>query len=133
MSSTSIGAKVQELPPAIGYAAELSIVMPCLNEAETIEKCVQKASRFLDGHGIAGEIVIGDNGSTDGSQELAEKHGARVVDVPIRGYGAAVSCAAQAAHGRYIVMGDADDSYNFSALEPFLDKLREGLGTGRLV
>jgi glycosyltransferase involved in cell wall biosynthesis len=112
--------------PAVADTAELSIVMPCLNEAETIEKCVQKATRFLDGHGIVGEVVIGDNGSTDGSQDLAEQHGARVVEVPIRGYGAAVSCAAQEARGRYIVMGDADDSYDFSALEPFLDKLREG-------
>ncbi|HEX4137644.1 MAG TPA: glycosyltransferase family 2 protein [Bryobacteraceae bacterium] len=105
---------------------ELSIVMPCLNEAETIEVCVQKASRFLEKHGVSGEILIGDNGSTDGSQALAEKNGARVVNVPIRGYGAAVAGASQKARGRYIIMGDADDSYDFSALQPFVDKLREG-------
>jgi glycosyltransferase involved in cell wall biosynthesis len=107
-------------------AVELSIVMPCLNEAETIETCVRKARRFLDDHGVSGEVVIGDNGSTDGSQALAIEHGARVVDVSVRGYGAAVSHAAQSARGTYVVMGDADDSYDFSALAPFLEKLREG-------
>lgn len=105
---------------------ELSIVMPCLNEAETIEQCVRKARRFLDDHGVRGEIVIGDNGSTDGSQQMATRLGARVVDVSVRGYGAAVAFAAQSARGRYVVMGDADDSYDFSALAPFLEKLREG-------
>jgi glycosyltransferase involved in cell wall biosynthesis len=124
MSST-----ISDLPaprPVNNEVTELSIVMPCLNEAETIEVCVQKASRFLEKHGVSGEIVIGDNGSTDGSQALAEKNGARVIPVPIRGYGAAVAGASQKARGRYIIMGDADDSYDFSALQPFVDKLREG-------
>ena len=101
-------------------AAELTIVMPCLNEAETIEKCVLKANRFLRDHGVRGEIVIGDNGSTDGSKELAARHGARIVEVPVRGYGAAVYHAAITARGRYIVMGDSDDSYDFTSIEPML-------------
>ena len=105
---------------------ELSIVMPCLNEAETLARCINKAMRFLEESGVAGEIVIGDNGSTDGSIEIAEQNGARVVDVPIRGYGAAVYHAAVAAKGRYVIMGDADDSYDFSALAPLVAKLREG-------
>lgn len=107
---------------------ELSIVMPCLNEAETIESCIRKAARFLDEHGIRGEIVIGDNGSTDGSQEIAWRNGARVVNVPIRGYGAAIYFATLDARGRYVIVGDADDSYDFSSLTPFLEKLREGYG-----
>jgi glycosyltransferase involved in cell wall biosynthesis len=105
---------------------ELTIVMPCLNEAETLAKCINKAARFLEASGVKGEIVIGDNGSTDGSIEIAERNGARVVDVPIRGYGAAVYHAALAAKGRYVIMGDADDSYDFSALAPLVAKLREG-------
>ena len=105
---------------------ELSIVMPCLNEAETLETCIRKAQRFLDKHGVVGEIVIGDNGSTDGSQEIACRCGARVVNVPVRGYGAALYHATLAARGRYVIMGDSDDSYDFSDLMPFVAKLREG-------
>lgn len=105
---------------------ELTIVMPCLNEAETLERCIVKAKSFVDRHNISGEIVIGDNGSTDGSQEIARRNGARVVDVPLRGYGAALFFATRAARGRYVIMGDSDDSYDFSRLTPFLDKLREG-------
>ena len=86
---------------------ELSIVMPCLNEAETLEKCIMKARSFLDRSGVAGEIVIGDNGSTDGSRELARRCGARVVDVPVRGYGAALYGAILACRGIYCVMGDS--------------------------
>jgi glycosyltransferase involved in cell wall biosynthesis len=97
-------------PVAEFSVVELSIVMPCLNEAETLARCINKAMRFLEESGVAGEIVIGDNGSTDGSIEIAERHGARVVDVTIRGYGAAVYHAAIAAKGRYVIMGDADDS-----------------------
>jgi glycosyltransferase involved in cell wall biosynthesis len=107
-------------------AVELSIVMPCLNEAGTLEACIRKAARFLAGSGISGEIVIGDNGSTDGSIELAARHGARVVNVPVRGYGAAIYHAVLAAAGRFVIVGDADDSYDFSALGPFIEKLREG-------
>lgn len=105
---------------------ELSIVMPCLDEAETLAECIRKANRYLEDSGIAGEVVIGDNGSTDGSQEIALECGARVVHVPLRGYGAALYGAVQAAHGRYIIVGDADDSYDFSNLDLFVEKLREG-------
>lgn len=115
-------------PPAAGQggACELSIVIPCLNEAETLETCIRKAQRCLDENNVIGEIVVGDNGSTDGSQEIARRCGARVVDVPLRGYGAALFHATRAARGHYAIMGDADDSYDFSELMPFLAKLREG-------
>src|SRR4051794_24869589 len=92
---------------------ELSIIMPCLNEAETLETCIRKAKTFLEQHHIQGEIVIGDNGSTDGSQDIARRCGARVVDVPIKGYGAALFGATMAARGCYAIMGDSDDSYDF--------------------
>jgi glycosyltransferase involved in cell wall biosynthesis len=105
---------------------ELSIVMPCLNEVETLASCIRKAKAYLEKAGVAGEIVIGDNGSTDGSQELALRFGARVVNVPLRGYGAALYGASLAAGGRYIIMADSDDSYDFSDLNPFLVKLRQG-------
>ena len=107
-------------------AIELTIVMPCLNEAETLEACIVKAKSYLQRSGVEGEIVIGDNGSTDGSQAIATRLGARVIDVPLRGYGAALYAACRAAHGRYIVMGDSDDSYDFSDVGKFLDRLREG-------
>jgi glycosyltransferase involved in cell wall biosynthesis len=105
---------------------ELSIVMPCLNEAETLGRCIEKAKRFLKDHQVVGEIIIGDNGSTDGSQALAEGLGARVVPVKTRGYGAAVFYASIEARGRYILMGDSDDSYDFTAIAPFLRELRAG-------
>jgi glycosyltransferase involved in cell wall biosynthesis len=105
---------------------ELSIVMPCLNEAETLPKCVGKALRFLREHQIAGEVLVADNGSTDGSQELAAKLGARVVAVAERGYGNALRGGIAAARGRFVVMGDADDSYDFAALGAFVEKLRAG-------
>ncbi|MGB9409399.1 MAG: glycosyltransferase family 2 protein [Terracidiphilus sp.] len=107
-------------------AVELSIVMPCLNEAETLATCIRKAQSYLDRTGVSGEIVIGDNGSTDGSQQIAASLGARVIHIPIRGYGAALYGAITAAHGRYCIMGDSDDSYNFENLDAFVDKLREG-------
>jgi glycosyltransferase involved in cell wall biosynthesis len=105
---------------------ELTILMPCLNEAETIETCVRKAMGFLQSRGIQGEVLIADNGSTDGSQAMAEKLGARVVPISQRGYGAALQGGIQSARGTYIVMGDADDSYDFTALDPFVEKLRDG-------
>jgi glycosyltransferase involved in cell wall biosynthesis len=105
---------------------ELSIVMPCLNEAETLERCIVKAMGFLARAGIEGEVVIGDNGSTDGSQEIARRLGARVVDVPLRGYGAALYGAVLEARGKYCIIGDSDDSYDFSALEAFVARLRAG-------
>jgi hypothetical protein len=109
-----------------GTPVELSIVMPCLNEAETLGGCIRKAAEFLSAHGVSGEVVIGDNGSDDGSPELAARLGARVIHVPVRGYGAALYHAALASRGRYIIMADSDGSYDFSALGPFLAKLREG-------
>ena len=105
---------------------ELSIIMPCLNEAETLAVCIKKAQKYLALSGVSGEVIIGDNGSTDGSQEIARGLGARVVDVPIRGYGAALSGAVAAANGRYVIMADSDDSYDFENLDGFLEKLRAG-------
>ncbi|MBO9714362.1 glycosyltransferase family 2 protein [Sphingomonas sp.] len=113
-------------PPLAADEVELSIVMPCLNEAETIAACIIKANAFLESHGLSGEVVIADNGSTDGSQHIAESLGARVVPVPDRGYGAALIGGIAAARGRYIAMGDADDSYDFGSLMPFVEELREG-------
>jgi glycosyltransferase involved in cell wall biosynthesis len=105
---------------------ELSIVMPCLNEAETLATCIRKARNYIERSGVSAEIVIGDNGSTDGSQEIATSLGARVVSVPMRGYGAALYGAIEAAKGRYCIMGDSDDSYDFENLDQFMLKLREG-------
>ncbi len=103
---------------------ELTILMPCLNEAETLASCIEKALDFLSASGIAGEIVIADNGSTDGSRDIAKAYGVRVVEVPTRGYGAALTAGISAANGRYVLMGDADGSYDFSALAPFVEALR---------
>ena len=105
---------------------ELTVLMPCLNEAETLASCIAKARACIERLGLAAEIVVADNGSTDGSQQLAREAGARVVDVPERGYGSALYHGAQAARGRFIIMGDADDSYDFSRLDAFVDRLREG-------
>ena len=105
---------------------ELSVVMPCLNEAETVETCVRKALSFFAEHGVDGEVVIADNGSTDGSQQLAREAGARVVPVTDKGYGNALMGGIRAARGTYVVMGDADDSYDFTSLMPFLTELRDG-------
>ncbi len=105
---------------------ELTVVMPCLNEAETLATCIEKARASLESNGIRGEILIADNGSTDGSQEIAERLGARVVPVAARGYGSALRGGIAAARGKYVIMGDADDSYDFSHLLPFVEKLREG-------
>ncbi|MEO5875668.1 MAG: glycosyltransferase, partial [Streptosporangiaceae bacterium] len=105
---------------------ELSVVMPCLNEAETVETCVRKAVGFLAEYGIDGEVIIADNGSTDGSRALAEAAGARVVPVPLKGYGNALMGGIRAARGTYVIMGDADDSYDFTSLMPYVEKLREG-------
>jgi glycosyltransferase involved in cell wall biosynthesis len=107
-------------------APELSVVMPCLNEAETIGTCIQKAQEFLHRYKVQGEIVVADNGSTDGSQAIATLMGARVVHVEAKGYGNALMGGITAARGRYIIMGDADDSYDFLDLSRFVDKLREG-------
>lgn len=105
---------------------ELSIVMPCLNEAETLATCIRKAQSFLSVAGIAGEVVIADNGSTDGSPDIAASLGARVVNVEAKGYGSALRGGIEAARGRFVIMGDADDSYDFAALTPFVERLRAG-------
>jgi glycosyltransferase involved in cell wall biosynthesis len=105
---------------------ELSVVMPCLNEAATVGICVKKAIAALEQHGIRGEVIIADNGSTDGSQELAREMGARVVNVERRGYGSALQSGIAAARGEFVLMGDADDTYDFSQLNEFVAKLREG-------
>jgi hypothetical protein len=105
---------------------ELTILMPCLNEAETIEVCVKKARGFLEQSGIKGEVLIADNGSTDGSQAMAEALGARVVGIRERGYGAALMGGIAAARGRYVIMGDADDSYDFERLDGLVERLRAG-------
>jgi hypothetical protein len=105
---------------------ELSILMPCLNEAKTLETCIGKAQSFLTEHAITGEIVVADNGSTDGSQDIAERAGARVIRVKRRGYGAACAAGIAAARGRFVIVGDSDDSYDFADLAEFVGKLRDG-------
>ena len=123
------GATMSSAAPAAEAVAsepELSVVMPCLNEARTIGICIRKALDSFERLGISGEVVVADNGSTDGSQEIAEELGARVVPVEQRGYGAALTGGIAAARGRWVIMGDADDSYDFSELEPFVQSLREG-------
>ena len=124
---TSAG-EVTQAAGEIGQAAQLefSIVMPCLNEAASVGVCIEKARAWLDKAGIAGEIIVADNGSTDDSRLIAAERGARVVPVAARGYGNALAVGIEAARGRYVIMGDADDSYDFSQLEPFVEKLRDG-------
>jgi glycosyltransferase involved in cell wall biosynthesis len=104
----------------------VTILMPCLNEAETLAFCVRQAVAALRDNNVAGEVVVADNGSTDGSQKIATDEGARVVDVPVRGYGAALIAGIEAARGKYILMADADASYHFEHLPRFLPKLDEG-------
>lgn len=117
---------VREVSLTSGDEVELTILMPCLDEAETIEICVRKGMGYLERAGVVGEVLIADNGSTDGSQDLARAAGARVVAVPEKGYGAALIGGIKAARGRYVIMGDADDSYDFSSLDEFVARLREG-------
>jgi len=125
MSRTDRVAAVEE---ASGAAAEveLSVVIPCLNEADTLAICITKANRVMSEHSIAGEIVVADNGSTDGSPEIARGLGARVVYIEARGYGHALMGGIRAAAGRYVVMADADDSYDLLELPKFVEKLRQG-------
>lgn len=105
---------------------ELSIVMPCLNEEETIGICIQKAKKYLDKTKISGEVLIVDNGSTDRSVEISQKMGARVVKEENKGYGNALIKGTNSAKGKYVIMGDSDDSYNFEELDDFMIKLNEG-------
>ncbi len=112
--------------PAATSEIEVSVVMPCLNEGRTVGRCVVKAVRSLEELGVRGEVIVADNGSTDGSPAIAREHGARVVPVSRKGYGSALQGGIAAAKGGFIIMGDADDSYEFSHLGPFIEKLREG-------
>jgi glycosyltransferase involved in cell wall biosynthesis len=105
---------------------EFTILMPCLNEALTVETCIKKARTYLNNRGIVGEVLVADNGSTDGSQGLAEAAGARVVQIEDKGYGAALIGGIHAAEGRFVIMADADDSYDFTDLDGFVDRLRHG-------
>jgi glycosyltransferase involved in cell wall biosynthesis len=128
--SVALRSKLEEVlthvPEDNASPVELSIVMPCLNEAETLEICINKAQRALSGHNILGEIIIADNGSTDGSQAIGVRMGARVIHVGARGYGNALMGGISNARGKFIIMADADDSYDFGAIGPFIEKLREG-------
>jgi Glycosyl transferase family 2 len=116
-------AREREAPES---AIELSIVLPCLNEAITLGGCIQAAQAALRALSIEGEVIVADNGSTDGSQEIAERLGARVVPVPVRGYGSALQGGIREARGRFVIMGDADATYDFHAIEPFVEQLRAG-------
>ncbi len=110
----------------LGGEVEVSFVMPCLNEAETLETCIAAANKCIAENNLSAEIIVADNGSTDGSQDIARRCGARVVTVAEKGYGSALMGGIEAAGGRYIIMGDADASYDFAAAMPFVEKLREG-------
>ena len=112
--------------PADDAELELSVVMPCLNEADTLATCIGKALRGIEAAGVEAEIIVADNGSTDGSQEIARRLGGRVVTVAERGYGAALMGGIAAARGRYVIMGDADDSYDFGEIPKFVEQLRAG-------
>jgi glycosyltransferase involved in cell wall biosynthesis len=126
MSAVETADARPDAPGAIDEAPEVSVVMPCLNEADTLATCIHKARRAMDEAGIRGEVVIADNGSTDGSREIARGAGARVAEVRERGYGNALIGGITAARGRYVVMGDADDSYDFGQVPRFVERLREG-------
>src|SRR5579864_3141173 len=117
---------IRRADAAMPQAVEVSIVMPCLNEAETLAACIRKARRAIDDNGLSAEIIVADNGSTDGSQVIARELGANVVDVSRKGYGSALIGGIDAARGRFVIMGDADDSYDFTAIAPLVDKLRGG-------
>ncbi len=112
--------------PTASFAFDVSVVVPCLNEANSLTFCINKAINAFRAAGLRGEVVVADNGSTDGSIQIAEANGARVVHVPQRGYGAALKAGIASAHGAYIIMGDADDSYDFTDVPRFVEKLREG-------
>lgn len=120
--TTTVGSN----PANANSEVELSVVMPCLNEAETLEICIAKAQRSIEELNITGEVVIADNGSTDGSQAIAARMGARIVPIATKGYGSALWGGIAAARGKYVIMGDADDSYDFTNLAPFVARLREG-------
>jgi glycosyltransferase involved in cell wall biosynthesis len=127
-TQTQPRAKTQPMGPVEGSATsiELSILMPCLNEARTLAGCISRARSFLETSGIQGEVLVADNGSDDGSQSIALSLGARVIAVQERGYGSALRAGIQSARGTYVIMGDSDLSYDFLALQPFVQALRAG-------
>ena len=126
MGEALISEGAQSTQVELGQAVEVSVVIPCLNEANSLAFCVDKAVKAMRKAGLAGEVVVADNGSTDGSVEIAEQHGARVIRVAERGYGAALKAGIAATRGPFIIMGDADDSYDFTEVPRFVEKLREG-------
>jgi hypothetical protein len=126
MGASEIIVPALESYSATARPVAISVVMPCLNEAETLASCIRKAIKAIETAGVAGEVIIADNGSTDGSQTIAVREGARVVNVAVRGYGAALMAGINAARSEYILMADSDDSYNFSHLPRFLTTLESG-------
>src|ERR1700683_1785167 len=122
-TATSPAAASTKSEPAL---LELSVVMPCLNESLTLGTCIKKAMSTMERLGIRGEVIVADNGSMDGSQAIATSFGARVIPIKTRGYGSALRGGMAAARGQYVIMGDSDDSYDFTLLESFLVKLKEG-------
>ncbi len=124
--SATLPPPLVETAPATPCDLEVSVVIPCLNEARTVGRCVAKARQALQAMNVSGEVLVADNGSSDGSADIARAQGARVVHVERRGYGSALQAGIAAARGRYIIMGDGDDSYDFSRLEPFVERLRAG-------
>jgi glycosyltransferase involved in cell wall biosynthesis len=122
----SLAQRTRTTDPTAQTAVEVSIVMPCLNEVETLATCIEKARRGIEKGSLSAEIIVADNGSTDGSQAVAREHGALLIEVPRKGYGSALIGGIDAAQGRFVIMGDADDSYDFTAIGPLVDKLREG-------
>jgi glycosyltransferase involved in cell wall biosynthesis len=126
MISASTSSEASPLTTDESLPVEVSVVIPCLNEANSLAFCVDKAVKAFRAAGLAGEVVVADNGSTDGSIQIAEEHGARVVNVAERGYGAALKAGIASARGPFIIMGDADDSYDFTDVPRFVEKLREG-------
>jgi glycosyltransferase involved in cell wall biosynthesis len=124
--STRVSPLVRQWTDHEETTPEVSVVMPCLNEADTLATCIRKVKRALLDGGIDGEVIVADNGSTDGSQSIALQEGARLVQVTARGYGNALMGGITAARGKYVIMGDADDSYDFTTIGPFVGKLHEG-------
>src|ERR1700687_3987515 len=126
MTAVATSQRQPRYTPQSNLSVELSVVMPCLNEVDTIASCVSAAMQALREHRIAGEVIVADNGSTDGSQQIATRLGARVIAVPEKGYGSALMGGIAASRGKYVLMGDADDSYDFREIPAFLSKLRAG-------
>ncbi len=126
MSTVLASERAQAARADTSQPVEVSVVIPCLNEAESLAFCLDKAMKAFRAAGLSGEVIVADNGSTDGSIQIAQEHGARVIRVPERGYGAALRAGIAASRGPFIIMGDADDSYDFTEVPRFVEKLREG-------